>query len=71
MVKVYNPTEQDQAVTRRRKCHDLGGIIDNQIVGPFRVCDWVMMCAESYVNFLKKEFHSLVQEVITSTLRGR
>ena len=21
----YNPTEQDQATTRRRRCHDLGG----------------------------------------------
>ena len=31
-------------------------IIDNQIVGPFRVPDGVKMCAESYVDFLKKNF---------------
>ena len=30
------------------------GIINNQIVGPFRVPDGVMMCAKSYVDFLKK-----------------
>ena len=31
-------------------------IINNQIVGPFRVPDGVKMCAESYVDFLKKNF---------------
>ena len=35
------------------------GIINNQIVGPFRVPDGITMCAKSYVNFLKK-FLSLV-----------
>ena len=30
------------------------GIINNQIVGPFRVPDGVTMCAKSYVDFLKK-----------------
>ena len=35
------------------------GIINNQIVGPFRVPDVVKMCAISYVDFLKK-FPSLV-----------
>ena len=35
------------------------GIINNQIVGPFRVPDGVKMCAELYVDFLKK-FPSLV-----------
>ena len=32
------------------------GIINNHIVGPFRVPDGVKMCAESYVDFLKKNF---------------
>ena len=32
------------------------GIINNQIVGPFRVLDGVKMCAKSYVDFLKKIF---------------
>ena len=31
------------------------GIINNQIVGPFRVPDGVKMCAKSYVD-LKKKF---------------
>ena len=31
-------------------------IINNQIVGPFRVPDGVKMCAESYVDFSKKNF---------------
>ena len=35
------------------------GVINNQIVGPVRVPDGVKMCAESYVDFLKK-FSSLV-----------
>ena len=30
------------------------GIINNQIVGPFRAPDGVKMCAKSYVDFLKK-----------------
>ena len=30
------------------------GIINNQIVGPFRGPDGVKMCAESNVDFLKK-----------------
>ena len=41
------------------------GIINNQIVGPFRVPDGVKMCAKSYVDFLKK-FTSLVYETTTS-----
>ena len=32
------------------------GIINNQIVGPFRVPDGVKMCAKSYVDFLQKSF---------------
>ena len=32
------------------------GIINNRIVGPFRVPDGVKMCAKSYVDFLKKIF---------------
>ena len=51
----YKAIEQDQAETRRWRCNDLGGgIIDNQIVGPFHVPDGVTMCAKSYVDFLKK-----------------
>ena len=30
------------------------GIINNQIVGPFRVPDGITMCAKSYVDYLKK-----------------
>ena len=32
------------------------GIINNQIVGTFRVPDRVKMCAKSYVDFLQKNF---------------
>ena len=32
------------------------GIINNQIVGTFRVPDGVKMCAKSYVDFLKKTY---------------
>ena len=32
------------------------GIINDQIVGPCRLPDGVKMCAESYVDFLKKNF---------------
>ena len=35
------------------------GIINNQIVGPFRVPNGVKMCAKSYVDFPQK-FPSLV-----------
>ena len=35
------------------------GIINNQIVDPFRVYSGVKMCAKLYVGFLKK-FSSLV-----------
>ena len=41
------------------------GIINNQIVDPFRVPNVVKICAKSYVDCLKK-FPFLVQETTTS-----
>ena len=47
------------------------GIIDDAIMGSFAVSDGEKMNAQSYVEFLKKKFSSLVQEAAIGTKRGR
>lgn len=49
--QLYQPTQQDQATTRRWIGVMIWSkIINTQIVGPFRMLDGVKMCGEFYVN---------------------